>query len=574
MKKPSLGTKIATLAAAATLAVGGGRSDLPPGAVETAGSPNAISRQVEAAVSLFGVDGVFHGYQREAVRRSHIYDLLVIEKGRRTGLTWAFAGDDVVLAASSREAGGDDVFYMGPTHDMAREYIDAYAGFCRAFMGLTLTVGEFMFRDENPDDPEAGSRDIKAFRIDFASGFSIQALSSAPRSFRGRQGRVRIDEGAFVDNLKELVKAAMAFVMLGGKVVVISTHNGVDNEFNKLIQEIRAGERGAMANVYRVTFADAVADGIYEREAARRNLPKTQEAKDAWVAKIYALYGDAAAEELDAVPSKSSGSWLPYDLIERAERRAIPVLRLAFDNEFAFKPDHIRTAVVRAWCDEHLAPLLEKLDASPIGVGDDFARSSDLSVIWLLQELADRRWTTPFVVEMRNVPYREQEFVRVYILERLRRWRAKVDAAGNGAYVAERLQQKFGRTRVEAVKAREDWWRDQGPPLKSRFEQDRIEIPQDSDTASDIRAVKVVNGAPNIPAERQTAKAEDPAGSGGKLKRHADSAVALFHASAALREGAIIAIESASMGSTGAPSAYFGGDDLGAFAGVLNLTGY
>ncbi|MNU42694.1 Terminase-like family protein [compost metagenome] len=573
MKKPKT---IVALAAAATLAAAsaGGRTDLPDGAIETAGSANAIDRQVVEAVNLFGRDGVFHGYQREAIRRSHIYDLLVIEKGRRTGLTWAFAGDDVVTAATSRGEGGDDVFYMGPSHDMAREYIDACAGFAKAFMGIDASVGEFLFKDEDPDNPEAGSRDIKAFRIDFASGFSIQALTSAPRSFRGRQGKVRIDEGAFVDNLKELVKAAMAFVILGGSVVIISTHNGVDNEFNKLIQEIRAGERGEEANVYRVTFANAVADGIYEREATRRGLPMTEEAKAAWVKKIYGLYGDGAAEELDAVPSKSSGSWLPYDLIERAERKDIPVLRLSYPNEFAFKPDHIRQAEVKAWCEEHLAPLLEKLNSWPIGYGDDFARSSDLSVIWLLQERPDRSWTTPFVVEMRNVPYREQEFVRVFILERLRRWRGKVDAHGNGAYVAERLQQRFGASRVEAVKAREDWWRDQGPPLRSRFEQDRIEIPADSDTASDLRQVKVVNGAPSIPAERKAAKAEDPAGTAGKAKRHADSAVALFKASAALREGAVGDVDSASFGSTGAPSAYFGDDDAGDFAGALNLYGY
>ena len=41
-------------------------------------------------------------------------------------------------------------------------------------------------------------------------------------------------------------------------------------------------------------------------------------------------------------------------LIERAERKDIPVLRLAYPNEFAFKADHIRQAEVKAWCEEHL----------------------------------------------------------------------------------------------------------------------------------------------------------------------------------------------------------------------------
>ena len=534
--------------------------------------PSNMAQTVVEAVQLLGAEGVFHEYQKTAVSLSHQHELVVIEKSRRVGITWAFAGDDVITSATDRSEGGDDTLYISYSQDMAREYIEACAGFAKAFMGIDASVGEFMFEDEAPGSDE--TKQIKAFRIDFASGFSIQALTSAPRSFRGRQGKVRIDEGAFVDNLKELVKAAMAFVILGGRVVIISTHNGVDNEFNKLIQEIRAGDRGEEANVFRVTFADAVADGIYEREAARRGLPMTEAAKAAWVKKIYGLYGDNAAEELDAVPSRSSGSWLPFDLIERAERKDIPVRRLSFPNSFTFKPDHIRQAEVKAWCEENLAPLLEKLDNSPIGYGDDFARSSDLSVIWLLLERQDRSWTTPFVVEMRNVPYREQEFVRVFILERIRRWRGKVDAHGNGAYVAERLQQRFGASRIEAVRAGFDWWLEQGPPLKSRFEQDRIEIPADSDITSDIRQVKVVNGAPTIPAQRKASKAEDPAGSAGAPKRHADGAVALFKASAALREGATVAIDSLSFGATGAPDAYFGDDDLGEFAGVLNLNGY
>lgn len=48
------------------------------------------------------------------------------------------------------------------------------------------------------------------FRIKFASGFEIMALSSAPRGLRIKQGVVIIDEAAFVDNLKELLKAALA----------------------------------------------------------------------------------------------------------------------------------------------------------------------------------------------------------------------------------------------------------------------------------------------------------------------------------------------------------------------------
>lgn len=533
--------------------------------IDGAGS---IANRVLEAVNVRTAKGVFHGYQKEAIRLSHIHELLVIEKGRRTGLTWAFAGDDAVTAATKRGQGGSDVFYIGPSFDMAREYIDAVAAFARAFMGIDAQVGEFMFADEDPNDP-GHSRQIKAFRIDFASGYTVMALTSAPRSLRGRQGLVRIDEGAFVDNLPELLKAALALVMLGARVVVISTHNGVDNPFNKLIQEIRAGERDG--HVMTITFQDALDDGLYERIATIRGLELTEEAKAKWVAKIRKLYGSAAAEELDAVPSRSNGSWLPYDLVERAEDPTAPVLRLSFDNDFAFKPDHLRQAEVEDWCRRELLPLLEKLGNNPIGVGGDFARFSDLSVMWLLEELQDRSWRTPFVVEMRNVPYREQEFVWKFVLRRLRRWRATVDAHGNGSYLAERLIQEFGQARVLGALWGKAEWRDEGAPLKQRFEDDRIKIVRDRDVTTDIRMVQMIDGAPGLPATRTSQKDQDGVKEVGK--RHGDAAVGMFKASASLRAGAVLEVDGVTSGATGAPSDFQGDDGLDPYQ-PLNFSGF
>lgn len=512
------------------------------------------------------------GYQQRVHKARNIPGLLFVEKSRRIGLTWGLAAYCVLRAARQKAVGGRNQLYISYALDMTREFIDYCAMWAKAYGFACDDPQEFLFNDSNPDDPGGDSKFIKAFRIDFASGFSIRALSSAPRSLRGKQGDVIVDEGAFVDNLEALLDSALALTIWGGDVTVISSHFGAQNTFNNEINKIRSGER--LGRVMRITFDDALADGLYERVCLVGRQTPTPEGKAAFRAKTYGMYGAGAAQELDCVPSRSAGSWLKYDEIERAENPEIPVLRLSFDDDFATKADEIREAVVRAWCDEHLAPLLAVLDNRPIGVGDDFARSSDLSVIWLLQENPNRDWTTPFVLEMRNVPFHEQLFVRVYILKRLRRWKAKVDANGNGAHTAERLVQMFGASRVEAVKAREDWWRDQGPPLKSRFERPGdIAIPRDSDIAADLRQVQVVNGAPSVPATRTKAKGEDAAAAGGKVKRHADAAVALFHASAALREGVGVEVGGETSGSTGAPAGYHGDDNADPYE-PLSLAGY
>lgn len=547
-----------------------GRDDRAAGLVER---PSNGAQDVIDAVELLGAEGIFHKYQKEAVAWSHLVELLVVEKSRRVGITWAFAGDDVVTSATARGQGGDNTLYISYSQDMAREYIDACAGFAKAFYGIDVQVGEFMFEDRVGSEPE--SRKIQAFRIEFASGFTIQALSSAPRSLRGKQGRVRIDEGAFVDNLEELLKAALALVMLGSSVVVMSSHNGIDNAFNKLIHEIRAGEREG--KVMTITFADAVADGMYERQAKIKGWPLTAEGREAWVAKIRKLYGSAAAEELDCIPSKGSGAWLTYDEIERAERKGIPVLRLSFDDAFARQPDHLRTAQVQEWCEANLLPLIMTFTAQDrIAVGGDFARFVDLSVIWPLKELQDRTLTTPFVVEMRNVPFTEQEFVWKYLLKRLRRWIAAIDAQGNGAYLAERLWQAFGELRVlKVVSTQAGWWRDNGPPVKQGFQDERFEIPADADTSADLRAVKVVDGVPAIPKERKTAKGEDAAAAKAAFKRHADAAVAFVLAVFAQRQGIGVEFEFMSAGRTGlAANPTIEDRGFGVVASEIQLPGY
>lgn len=86
-------------------------------------------------------------------------------------------------------------------------------------------------------------------------------MPSEPRSLRSKQGRVVIDEAAFVDNLPELLKAAMALRMWGGSVRIMSTHNGEDSDFNEMIKETRAGKRPY--TLHRVTFDDALEQGLY-----------------------------------------------------------------------------------------------------------------------------------------------------------------------------------------------------------------------------------------------------------------------------------------------------------------------
>ena len=66
------------------------------------------------------------------------------------------------------------------------------------------------------------------------------ALPSVPRALRGKQGLVIVDEAAFHGELAEVIKSALALLMWGGQVVIVSTHNGVANPFNLLLDDVSA----------------------------------------------------------------------------------------------------------------------------------------------------------------------------------------------------------------------------------------------------------------------------------------------------------------------------------------------
>ena len=264
----------------------------------------------------------------------------VCEKSRRIGLSWGEAADSALLAA---QTSGMNVWYIGYNKDMALEFIHDCGNWAK-FYGLAadeVEETEEVFADG--DDKQA----VLAFVIRFASGWRITALSSRPNNLRGKQGRVIIDEAAFHDDLPELLKAAMALLMWGGQVHIISTHDGVDNPFNELITDCRAGKKPYA--VHRITFDDALADGLYKRICLRRGIEWTAEGEAAWVAEIRQSYGEDAAEELDCIPKNGGGKWLNRALIESRMSPYTPVLRYDQSDSFALLPEHQRAVEVADW---------------------------------------------------------------------------------------------------------------------------------------------------------------------------------------------------------------------------------
>ena len=149
--------------------------------------------------------------------------------------------------------------------------------------------------------------------------------------------------------------------------------------------------------------------------------------------------------------------------------------------------------------------LLDGLDPSRTSfVGEDFARSGDRTVLVPLLQQKNLQLKPPFVLELGNMPFAQQEQIMAHLLRGLPNLLgAALDARGNGQSLAETMQDQFGAETVEAVMLSENWYRIHTAPFKAALEDGTLDgLPKDEDILNDLRAFELINGVPRIPATR------------------------------------------------------------------------
>ncbi|WP_010324371.1 hypothetical protein [Marinobacterium stanieri] len=493
------------------------------------------ARQIPANFNPLA-DGVLMLHQSRWIQMQQDLDIAVCEKGRRTGITFAQALTDTITAASAKEAGGADIWYMADTREKGLEFI----GYCGKFAqivahGQATRIEQHIFVDQLPDGQ---SRNIQAFRVRFASGFRITALSSRPENIHGLQGYVNIDEAALHKNVSHVLESATALLIWGGRIRVWSTHRGKKNAFNQLVTDVQAGRYGKRANVIRITFDDAVANGLYERVCFMNGRDATLEGKRTWYEAIRSAYGPRKAamrEELDVIPRDGDGSAIPSVWIERAMPEIRPVLRIVFDDDFPRRTEHERETWCATWIAKNLLPLIEDASArfnKRWAIGMDFARHRHFSVIKPAHIDQELRREVPFLIELANAPTRQQEQILWALLDGLSNWTFAGDASGPGQTLMEYTGDRYGRAElnpdtdqysggpVHEITLSRSWYGEWMGKYISLFEDGFITLPRDVSLEDDHRAVEFVDGIPMVPKiERKDLK-------DAELIRHGDGAIA------------------------------------------------
>lgn len=310
----------------------------------------------------------------------------------------------------------------------------------------------------------------------------ITVMTSSPKRFRSKGGDVTISELAFHEQADEMWKAAAPAATWGGRIRVLSSHNGFDSKFNSLLmQALRHedpeihGQPKAMdfkASVHRTDIYDAVEDGLCERINEKSNQSMT---RDEFIASLKAKCSTTEVweEEYECKPSRQGGSYFPHALISPcvSGRAAVPTDDLdVFISDIALRSN----------------------DYSRFNAGADIGRTSDRFVIWVWGRSGTSRVCVGMLV-YKNQPFDVMEVAINSLMNRTfgknRVTRICIDKTGLGMQLAERMEKKH-RARAEGLTMTTATKEDMFTRLRAGFEERTVEIPDDVTTQSDISSIR------------------------------------------------------------------------------------
>lgn len=364
------------------------------------------------------------------------------EKSRRIGATYVQSYEDVRDCINKKVP---SVWFSSADESAAKEYIDYCEQWVKLFHASAKQIGEVVIDNE---------KDIKALVIEFSNGRKIHALSSNPKGFRSKGGKVVLDEFAFHNNAEELWKAARPCITWGYPLRILSTHNGQNCLYYKFLEQTKKGKLNW--SHHKTPIQLAVSEGLVERIYQRKTTLQEQEA---WLKNEEENCFDEYTwlQEYCCIAVDESSAFLPYDLISSCELEDI------------------------------LKPLEEIQHEFYVGV--DVGRKKDLTVIWVLEKIENIKYTR-MVVELAKMPFAQQEEILHNILKHKLFRRDCQDDTGIGMQMAESTQFKFGKYRVEGVTFTNRVKEDLAYNLRTEFENRTVFIPKAHEIREDLHSIR------------------------------------------------------------------------------------
>ena len=372
------------------------------------------------------------------------------EKSRRIGATYVQSLEDVT---DCLEQTGLPVWFSSADESAAREYINYCSHWALMFNAVASSVAtEFL-------DEKQG---INAYSITFKNGSRIHAMSSNPKGFRSKGGKVVLDEFAWHKDQQALWTAARPVITWGHSLRILSTHNGKQSLFYRFLRDIDSGKLDW--SKHHVSIQDAVAQGLADRIAGKK-LSKSE--RQGWLDQLRAECHtqDAWLQEYCCEPVDEASSFLTLEMIMACERP-----------------------------EQALICNLERLERANLYVGYDVARRKHLSVIYVAERQGDQL-VTRHIYTLKGMSFSNQKELLFGLLRHKGVRRCCIDASGLGMNLAEDAQAQFGQYKVEAISFSGAVKEELATDLRIRFEDRSLLIPADEDLRNDLHSIRRVTTA-------------------------------------------------------------------------------
>ena len=365
------------------------------------------------------------------------------EKSRRIGATFVQSYEDVADIIKGRVPA---VWFSSADETAAREYIL----YCMQWIKLfNIAKGS----DEAVLDM---NRKTGMLQIHFANGRRITALTSNPKAFRSKGGKVILDEFAHHDDDMALWKAAKPAITWGYPLRILSTHNGKQSLFYRFTENIKKGK--LPWSMHTTDIFTAANDGLVDKILQKK---VTAEEQSAWLEEQrQGCFDDTIwNEEFCCLPVDEATALLPYQIIQACESSDCLLSDVPGD------------------------------DACELYAGIDIGRKNDYTVITILEKVKTH-FTYKVIRVVKDEPfYKQREIIGAFLTHpKLRR--CCIDATGMGLPLVEEIQKVFGEARVEGINFTAQIKEELAYITLKHFEEKKITIPVDTELREDLHSMR------------------------------------------------------------------------------------
>ncbi len=338
------------------------------------------------------------------------------EKSRRIGATYVQSYEDVYDALNLKIHNKPcDVWFSSANESAAIEYIKYCEFWAKMFNSAVKKHGKCVIDEKHS---------IKAFSLEFKNGARINALTSNPKQFRSKGGKVVLDEFAFHNNQDTLWTSAKPCITWGYPLRIISTHNGQNCLFYKFLKQI-ASDKLKWSH-HRTPIFTAVNEGLVSKilghDASKENCNE-------WLEQEKQNCADEItwAQEYCCIAVDEATAFITYEMINSIK-----------------EPDIIKP--------------IDSLKGD-LYLGMDIGRYHDFSVITILEQVKPINFLRHQIV-LKAMKFREQKEILYKFLSKPNMRRACLDGTGLGSQLAEDAVLDFGISKVEKIifssKSKED----------------------------------------------------------------------------------------------------------------------